>query len=255
MIGMALVVIAACVPFMYYYVAWKQDFDIDVPSIAGPYVKPDFSDFEYDYPEEERYRYVDAYDRMQAYLVQVPENDDPARALIFMHGALGDETEGMGDHHTKDSIRRLRTIMAERGWLYVSPRNADFAELVADIRQRFQIEEFYLAGVSAGGAQVAREIFANGDTYHGAILLCPALPYPPGGFDGLNDLDIPVYLVSGEDDGMIAPVCRRIANDLQDAKKRFHFTEIPDGDHGDPLMFAEWDEAIAFISEGNDAVE
>lgn len=246
---LTLVLVAGALLLYFGYGALlpNEDFDVDVASIAELYEPKSFDDRDYDYPAESRHHYIDEIGRKQVYLVQEPKG--PADyAFIYMHGQSGDETEGMGGHHSKESFQRLRTLLAERGHLYVSPRAYDFDGIVNEIKTNYAPKKIYLIGISAGGGAVAREIFLEGNQYAGAILLCPAMPYPKDGFEGVEDLETPLWILSGADDGMIALVCRRLTLELQRLDKKFKFYEIPGGKHSAPLIHIDWNMAIDYIT-------
>ena len=105
-----------------------------------------------------------------------------------------------------------------------------------------------MSGASAGGRDVLHEALKNSLPYAGLILMCPASFFPPGGLVGIDGLDMPIWLLSGEKDGLIAPFCRRLAAELECWGKRCHFVQVPEGGHSAPLLKIDWARALDYVS-------
>ena len=183
------------------------------------------------------------------YLVQEPKGGaKSARAiLVYAHGGGGQEEQGMDPKHYAQSFHRLRLLLHLRNFIYVCPRFVSFKRLYPHLRKRYGQLPIYLAGASAGGATVFRELLQKKRKYGGAILLCPALS-PKNTPIKLPSKLPPLYIVSGEDDVYITQFCRQM---IAQVKKGNHgpykYVELPQGNHDAPLKKAPWSKALSYL--------
>ena len=78
------------------------------------------------------------------YLVQSPAQiTTNAAIIIYMHGAMHDEKQGM------NLFPSMRKILAAKGWILVSPRIYEYDGLLKDVTARFGNHKILLAGASA----------------------------------------------------------------------------------------------------------
>lgn len=222
----------------------------DGAALARIYTRAEIPEREYGFPSEIARTYVDGGGKERVYLVQEPEPvDDSSCMLVYLHGAGGREGQGMGDEFAQRTFNRLRTLMAEKQWTYVSPRDYEFDDLRRDIERRYGKRKVFLAGPSAGGKAVLFEALKNPDAYVGLILMCPAWHFAMGGISSVKPLRMPIVLVSGEKDGVIAPFCRELATRLAKRNRQFVFAEIPGAGHAEPLVHMNWERAVAFLTD------
>jgi pimeloyl-ACP methyl ester carboxylesterase len=214
--------------------------------MTGPYHKPDFSDIAIGYPEAKHIQTIATNGLEQHYMVQEPESIAPdAPILLYMHGADGDETQGMDPKYAKGTFARLRTLLAERGWIYVTARYADYRGLRYELEAKYGSRQIVLSGSSLGGKQSIWEAMANPDSYAGVIAMCPALPLADA--QPATRLTMPVFIESGERDVLIAEVSRKIAATMKRSGRPFIYVEIPGGTHRTPIEQIDWVRALDFV--------
>jgi len=214
--------------------------------MTGVYEKPDFSGIEITYSEAEHVQTLTGHGTEQHYLVQEPERLEPnAPILIYMHGADGDETQGMDPEYADGTFSRLRSILYGRGWIYVTARIADFDGLKQELNAKYGPRPLVLSGSSLGGAQSLREAMANPSAYAGVIVMCPALPMADA--RPAKNLTMPVYIESGANDVLIAEVSRKMADTMKRRGEPYVYVEIPDGTHRTPIEQIDWIRALDFV--------
>jgi len=214
--------------------------------MTGPYEKPDFSGIEIAYPEAKHVQTTTSDGWEQFYLVQEPESLEPnASILLYMHGADGDETQGMDPKYAKGTFARLRSLLADRGWIYVTARFADYDGLRKDLDAKYGPRPFILSGSSLGGSQSLWEAMTNPSPYAGVIAMCPALSLANAA--PAERLTMPVYIESGENDALIAEVSRKIAATMKRGGRPYSYLEIPEGTHRTPIEQIDWIRALDFV--------
>src|SRR5262245_49171834 len=110
------------------------------------------------YPQEKTITYQIAGGERYVYAVQEPGSlAGNTPIFIYMHGAAGLEEQGM------ELFPSLRRLLAEKGWLYVCPREEDFGSLRQELEHRYGKRPLYLSGASAGGAAAFEEASQNPD--------------------------------------------------------------------------------------------
>ena len=214
--------------------------------MTGPYQRTGFSDIEIAYPEAESFQTTTSHGQDQHYLVQQPDNVEPtAPIVLYLHGADGDETQGMDPEYAEGTFARLRSLLSARGWIYVTARTADFEGLRKELETKYGPRPIVLSGSSMGGGQSLREAMTNPGLYAGAIVMCPALPMRDAG--PAKRLTMPVYIESGENDVLIAEVSRKIAGTMKRGGRPFIYVEIPEGTHRTPIEQIDWKRALDFV--------
>lgn len=214
--------------------------------MTGPYEKPDFSGIKISYPEATEVKTATSGGEEQHYMIQEPETIDPAAPiLIHMHGADGDETQGMDPQYASATFARLRSLLAARGWIYVTPRLADFDGLRKELEAKYGPRKIVLSGASMGGCQTLREAMQHPSLYVGMILMCPAMPFEEA--ENAKNLTMPVYMECAEADVPIVQVSRNVAGVLKREGKPYIYVEIPGGKHSSPIQYIDWERALAFM--------
>jgi pimeloyl-ACP methyl ester carboxylesterase len=214
--------------------------------MTGAYERPDFSGIEIAYSEAEHVQTLTGHGTEQHYLVQEPERLEPnAPILIYMHGADGDETQGMDPEYADGTFARLRSILYRHGWIYVTARIADFDGLKQELKARYGPRPFVLSGSSLGGAQSLREAMASPRAYAGVIVMCPALPMADA--KPAKNLTMPVYIECGANDVLIAEVSRKMADTMKRRREPYVYVEIPGGTHRTPIEQIDWKRALDFV--------
>jgi len=205
------------------------------------------------YPKEIQRIYIDSKGLEHKYLVQEPESLEEGEILIYMHGAAGQEEQGMDPELYDATFKRLRLIMNQRNWIYVCPRDPELKGLLDDLKSRYGNKKIFLAGASAGAIYALDESVKNPDAYSGVILLCPALWDPKLNFPEEHLLTMPSWIVAGSKDRGNIKGTQRLVNLLKILGRPYHYVEIPDGGHDAPLEKVEWAKALEFIQ--NEVVE
>lgn len=214
--------------------------------MTEPYSRPDFSNIAIDYPGAMRFQTTTGNGQDQHYMVQEPETIEPtAPILLYMHGADGDETQGMDPEYAAGTFARLRTLLAERGWIYATARIADFDGLRSELESKYGPRPIVLSGSSLGGKQSLMEAMANPSEYAGVIAMCPALPLSDA--SPAKALTMPVYIETGERDVLIAEVSRKIAGVLKRRGTPYIYIEIPEGTHRTPIEQIDWERALRLV--------
>ncbi len=222
---------------------------VDGSIAAKEYTCAEYPDVEYVYPKEVSRSYTDAMGNEHVYMAQIPEElTDKTAILIYLHGAGSKEQQGMGHESCKATFERLRTLMTAKGWLYVSPRDYEQPGLIAHLKKEYGSRPVYLAGPSAGGKAVLQAALKTPDAYAGLIVMCPAWHFSRGGMEHVEKLGMPIVLVSGEKDGIIAPFCRDLAATLTRHNPNVVFAEIPGAGHGGPLKQIVWERAVEYVA-------
>ncbi len=221
-----------------------------VPEAAGlmtaPYKMPDFSGITISYPEAKRFETKTTKGAEQYYMVQEPETlSANAPMLLYMHGADGDETQGMDPEYAEGTFARLRSLLAQRGWLYVTARKAEYEGLRKELEVKYGKRPIVLSGSSLGGKQSLTEAMLHPDLYAGVIVMCPALPLSDPG--PAQRLTMPVYIESGEKDVLIASVSRMVLGAMKRKGRPFIYKEIPEGTHRTPIEQIDWVGALEFV--------
>ena len=100
----------------------------------GPFEAPE------DYPPYQRRTYTDLESKPHVYLVQEPAAPDTAKhILVYMHGGGGNEHEGMNSRGFEASFTRLRALLTQKEWIYITPRDYEYdARLFLDTRPIFE---------------------------------------------------------------------------------------------------------------------
>lgn len=214
--------------------------------MTGPYSRPDFSNIAIGYPDAMSFPMTATRGQDQYCMVQEPATIRPAAPImIYMHGADGDETQGMDPEYAEGTFARLRTLLADRGWIYVTARIADFDGLRSELESKYGPRPIVLSGSSLGGKQSLMEAMANPSEYAGVIAMCPALPFSDA--SPAKALTMPVYIESGERDVLIAEVSRKIAGVLRRQGTPYIYIEIPEGTHRTPIEQIDWDRALRLV--------
>jgi pimeloyl-ACP methyl ester carboxylesterase len=216
---------------------------------AKEYTYPAHPEIEYVHPKEVTRTYKDGKGNEHVYMAQIPEKlETDAPVLIYLHGAGGKEDQGMGYEFCWGNFHCLRTLLAAKGWLYVSPRDYDQEGLMAHLKKEYGERQVFLAGPSAGGKALLQAAVATPGDYAGLIVMCPAWHFSVGGLGkNVKKLDMPIVLISGEKDGMIAPFCRELAARLKQHNDDVVFAEIPGAGHSKPIIQVNWEKSIAFV--------
>ncbi|APG28128.1 hypothetical protein A7E78_09905 [Syntrophotalea acetylenivorans] len=201
------------------------------------------------FPADRTETYSDPGNRTRIYRVQEPEERrDHPNILIYMHGSAGKEEQGMDLLWERGSFARLRNLMNRWGWVYVCPRDAEFAGLLKHLKDKYAPEGIYLAGASGGGNIVLWEAGRNPSAYAGLLLLCPAIQRGKKSYP--NTLSMPVWIVSGAKDRKITRQCRALVKQLRALQSSYFYREIPGGHHGTPVEKVAWQQALEFL-QGN----
>jgi pimeloyl-ACP methyl ester carboxylesterase len=190
-------------------------------------------------------QYATADGNLHVYLVQEPEtNRAGAPVFIYMHGMGGKEEQGM------EIFPSLRSHLNDLGWIYVCPRDNEYAGLLAELESRYGRRKIYLSGASAGGRWALWEAERHPGRYAGLILMCPAVRRSSLILDLSDDpLQMPVWIVCGEQDVVYAAASRWLTETLEKLARPVHYRQIPGGDHNDPCRQIRWAHALAFIEE------
>ena len=200
------------------------------------------------YPAERRVVYADAEGAERVYLVQEPAGT-PAGLFIYAHGAGGLEEQGMSPAGYQGSFKRLRTLLAQQRWVYVCPREPDFASLLPQLRARYGRLRTVLAGASAGGRRAYQELGRLPQGYVGAILLCPAVAREAGEPAGLARARMPIWIETGAEDKRITESARWLARYLEAEGREHRYVEIAGGNHDAPVKLVDWRAAFAFVTK------
>ena len=198
--------------------------------------------------------YVDSNGVTHVYLLQEPQaRPIPAETpiLIYMHGAGGKEEQGM-----RTLFPGLRGLLNTWGWIYVCPRDGEYAGLRRDLAARYGKRTLYLTGASAGGRSAFWEALREPSVYSGLILMCPAVvrdTIPDTVKSDAHVLAMPLWMICGERDAYYAATCRFLENVKKDRRQAVYYHEIPGGDHDDPCRKIKWEEALRFVSENSNA--
>lgn len=175
------------------------------------------------------------------YLLQAPTNPSPdAAVIIYMHGAKKDETQGMS------LFPILRQEIAEKGWIYVSPRAYEYEGLVADLTMRFGRRRLYLAGASAGARVSFEEICRIPRAYAGQFLIGPALRRrrPVEG-----RVTVPTFIIYGDLDGRNTESAQLVAEELRRQKVPVREVVVKGEGHDAPYGRQDWwYEALTFVT-------
>lgn len=200
-------------------------------------------------PPERTVHYTDTNGVEHLYLVQEPRGGalrPDAPVLIYMHGAGGEEEQGM--HRL---FPRLRPLLDSWGWVYVCPRDDDFAGLRHDLEARYGKRKLYLSGASAGGRAAFLEALAHPTSYSGLVLMCPAVvreTIPRSVATDASRLPMPVWMICGERDMYYAATCRYLQQVLERRHQPVFYVQIPGGSHDDPCLQIRWEDALRFIT-------
>jgi pimeloyl-ACP methyl ester carboxylesterase len=201
-------------------------------------------------PPEQTVTYADTNGFKHVYLLQEPRARPIATnapILIYMHGAGGKEEQGM-----RTLFPGLRQLLNAWGWIYVCPRDGEYADLRSDLAARYGPRPIFLAGASAGGRSVFWEAVQNPSPYSGLILMCPAvLPrtIPDSLTSDARILPMPLWMICGEQDAYYATTCSLLNEALNTRRQPVYYREIPGGDHDVPCRLIKWDEALRFVAE------
>lgn len=201
---------------------------------------------QYNIPAARTETYRDAKKRTHLYRVQEPKDlQANPNVLIYMHGSAGKEEQGMDLAWERGTFARLRNLMNRWGWVYICPRDAEFAGLLEHLTEKYAPQDIYLAGASGGGNIALWEAQKNPSAYAGLLLLCPAIqprkkmePRPPS---------MPVWIVSASKDRKITQKCRALVKQLEALQSSCFYREIAGGHHGTPVQKVNWQKALEFL--------
>lgn len=192
--------------------------------------------------------YSDLADREHVYLVQEPAQLGVApNILIYLHGSAGKEGQGMDPLWAKGTFARLRALLYQWGWIYVCPRDNEFRGLLRHLEERYRPGAIYLAGASSGGSAALREAKGFSSSYAGLVLLGPAIARR--GNRDLEDIALPMWIVSGGRDRQVSVKCRVLAERLAALRVPCHYREIAGGHHSTPLEQVAWQKALEFLQD------
>lgn len=198
------------------------------------------------YPRARSATYTDGEGREHVYLVQEPrERADSQNLLIYLHGSAGKEEQGMNPHWGRNTFARLRTLLNDWGWVYVCPRDNEFRGLLRHLEERYRPGAIYLAGASSGGSAALREVKRFSSSYAGLVLLGPAIARR--GHRDLDDIALPMWIVSGGRDRQVSAKCRVLAENLAALRVPCYYREIAGGRHSTPLEEVAWQKALEFL--------
>ena len=198
------------------------------------------------FPASRTETYSDPAKKPRIYQVQEPKAlPDHPNLLIYMHGSAGKEEQGMDPLWERGTFARLRTLMNRWGWVYVCPRDAEFAGLLKHLEEKYAPQNIYLAGASGGGNIALWEAQKNPSAYAGLLLLCPAIQ----GSRKINPgpSAMPVWIVSASKDRNITQKCRALVKQLEALQSTCFYREIAGGHHGTPLQKVDWQKALEFL--------
>jgi pimeloyl-ACP methyl ester carboxylesterase len=203
---------------------------------------------EHGFPEARTEAYRDAAGQARIYRVQEPGDlKQSPDILIYMHGSAGKEEQGMDPEWASGTFSRLRTLMAEWGWVYVCPRDVEFKGLLKHLGEKYKPGNIYLSGASGGGNAAIWEAAKNPSSFAGLLLLGPAVGRRRPSFPG--NLAMPVWIVSGERDRQVTKQCRILVRKLEALKSPHFYREIEGGHHGSPVEKVDWRKALEFLRE------
>lgn len=198
------------------------------------------------FPADRTETYSDPDNRTRIYRVQEPEEHRVhPNVLIYMHGSAGKEEQGMDPLWERGTFARLRNLMNRWGWVYVCPRDAEFAGLLKHLEEKYDPQDIYLAGASGGGHIVLREAERNPSAYSGLLLLCPAIKGRKKSNPSM--LSMPVWIVSATKDRQITQKCRALVKKLEVLQRPCFYREIAGGHHGTPVQKVNWQKALEFL--------
>jgi len=196
--------------------------------------------------------------------------------FVYLHGALSHQEQGMTAGIYEGTFERWAAELAGRRAVYICPEyrgnswmgpaaETDLLDILNVVNQRFPGRRLILAGGSMGGTSALIFASRHPEKVDGVIALCPATDpalmfhvFPDhflesyGGspeevaevfgertsrtrVDALSSL--PLAIVHGSSDAIIGVEHSRIlVSQLQECGARYHYTEIPGGDHDSPLQ-------------------
>lgn len=198
------------------------------------------------FPADRTETYRDQEKKTRLYRVQEPSDlQDHPNILIYMHGSAGKEEQGMDPAWERGTFARLRSLMNDWGWVYVCPRDAEFAGLLQHLETTYAPRDIYLAGASGGGHVALWEAEKNPSAYAGLLLLCPAIERRKR--NNPSALSMPVWIVSATRDHGITQKCRALVRQLKALQSLCFYREIAGGHHGTPVEKVNWHKALVFL--------
>jgi protein tyrosine phosphatase (PTP) superfamily phosphohydrolase (DUF442 family)/dienelactone hydrolase len=195
-------------------------------------------------PVQKSVNYTDAAGKEHTYLVQEPAYASTTTPVfIYLYGAGGKEEQGMqlfGD---------LRKLLNTTRWIYVCPRDYEYAGLRKSITKQYGSRPLVLCGASAGGREAYLEATGNPGAYAAAVLLCPAFPATRIREQNITKLTMPVAIVCGENDPLSTAASRKLVDELKKMNRKVLYQEIPGGDHDAPLIKTDWPNVLKHIKQ------
>lgn len=207
--------------------------------------------------------------------------------VIYLHGAIAHEDQGMRAGIYQNCFGRLALELERRKAIYVCPEyrggswmgpaaEADVSEIIAILRKKYRPKKIILTGGSMGGASVLIYAARNPKILDGGIALCPATD-PAKMFPSFQDqflqsyggspsekpdlyqersamdhvaelATVPLVIIHGSADSMI-PVehSRNLVSKLQELGARIHYIEVNGGGHDTPLDAADWRDCFDYV--------
>ncbi|MBA4388331.1 MAG: hypothetical protein C0404_10145 [Verrucomicrobia bacterium] len=196
--------------------------------------------------EASSFEYKDIAGRHHPVLVQMPadaEHATNAPILIYMHGAGGREEQGM------KLFPKLRTLLNERSWIFICPRDYEYEDLRVELARRYGKRKLFLSGASAGANSAFKEAAGHTNVYSGLILMCPAVHPTAVDEAGKELAGMPLWLVCGELDRIPVESSRKLYSLLKQMNSPVNYHEIPGGNHDAPCFKIAWEDALRFVQE------
>jgi poly(3-hydroxybutyrate) depolymerase len=184
--------------------------------------------------------------RLVPYRVYIPTTYDASRKyplIVLLHGAGGDESdflEGYGGEFPKlaEAHGYILASVSGRGpvtgYAKASGSEQDVIDVMEIVKKRYDVDpaRVYLGGHSMGGGGTWRVGMVYADRFAGLIPIAGTSTAVLPGLDALVKRKMPVMMVCGEKDALVAVAgCREVAEKAKAAGAPIHYAEYAAGDH------------------------
>jgi poly(3-hydroxybutyrate) depolymerase len=196
---------------------------------------------------DQRLAYRSTFDgKLVPYRVYIPTGYDASRKyplIVLLHGAGGDESdflEGYAGTFPKlaEAHGYILASVSGRGpvtgYAKANGSEQDAIDVTEIVRNRYSVDpaRIYLGGHSMGAAGTWRLGMVYADRFAGMIPIAGTSGAVLPGLDALVKRKMPVMIVCGEKDALVAVAgCREVAEKSKAAGAPVHYAEYAAGDH------------------------
>lgn len=189
----------------------------------------------------------------------ISRGDNPAFAVIFIHGRNGDRTLGMKDYAFGGNFNRLKNLVVRNNGIYITPTMPNFqssgvaaiSALISHLKDEKRVSQVILTCASMGSQICSQIAKRQGDIARlSGLVILGGAPDPSLARSHAAAMGLPIVLSHGTDDSVYP--WRGQLKSYQQLKARTSrypakLILFQTGVHGTPIRMIDWRRTLNWV--------